>query len=259
MATFGEKIKKLREQLGYTQEKFSTYTGVSLQTLRQYEQANKKTIPDIKTVKKIADYFGITIDSLIYDELEITSRSALKGTLSDLNISTNSIDNLKKYNTSLNIIIGSDYCHTYAEKMELLLIINSITDLINSLLISKNNIIDSNQLKFIIDRYSLFVSNDYAQNICLCRYEQINNLKKAIGKKKQVELDVNIKGILTGILQKFFYTQKYLEGELCYDFNHFIKTRFQYYDYTYSSKGNLSYDENYAIENRLPKSSLDNK
>jgi len=62
--TIGQKIKKLRTEQGYTQEKFAQKAEIPYATLVKIESDAVEN-PSIKTVKKIAVALDITIDELI--------------------------------------------------------------------------------------------------------------------------------------------------------------------------------------------------
>ena len=57
-----ETIKNLRISNGISQERFSNAIGVSAQAVSKWE--NKKALPDISLLPKIADFFHVTIDTL---------------------------------------------------------------------------------------------------------------------------------------------------------------------------------------------------
>ena len=59
----GENIRNLRISKGITQEKFGYEMGVSAQAVSRWE--NGVTYPDITMLPTIADYFDVTLDTLI--------------------------------------------------------------------------------------------------------------------------------------------------------------------------------------------------
>jgi transcriptional regulator with XRE-family HTH domain len=61
--TFGEVLKELREFQGYTQKEVSTQLNITSQAYSNYE-TNKRT-PDMEMTRKIAQFYGKTIDQLI--------------------------------------------------------------------------------------------------------------------------------------------------------------------------------------------------
>lgn len=65
MATFGERLKILREQKGLTQEKLAEAVGVSRSTIGGYEAPSKEREPDFEIVRRLADFFGVTVDYLV--------------------------------------------------------------------------------------------------------------------------------------------------------------------------------------------------
>ncbi|MFA6357407.1 MAG: helix-turn-helix transcriptional regulator [Candidatus Omnitrophota bacterium] len=62
--TIGNKIKKIRNKLGLTQDGLARKSDLPYTTLTKIE-ANVITKPTIQTVIKIASGLGITIDDLI--------------------------------------------------------------------------------------------------------------------------------------------------------------------------------------------------
>ena len=61
--TFGEVLKELREFQGYTQKEVSKQLNITSQAYSNYEK-NKST-PDVEMTRKIARFYGKTIDQLI--------------------------------------------------------------------------------------------------------------------------------------------------------------------------------------------------
>ena len=57
------KIAEMRKKIGLTQSKLSTAVGVSRSTLAMYE--TNKSEPDFKTISKLADFFGVSVDYLL--------------------------------------------------------------------------------------------------------------------------------------------------------------------------------------------------
>jgi len=62
--TIGQRIKKLRIERDYTQERFAQIAGISYASLVKIENDAVKN-PSIKTVKKIAVALNVTVDELI--------------------------------------------------------------------------------------------------------------------------------------------------------------------------------------------------
>ncbi len=56
------KLKELRKLENITQEEFAKKININLSTYKQYE--TNRTEPDIVTLKKIADYYDISLDNL---------------------------------------------------------------------------------------------------------------------------------------------------------------------------------------------------
>ena len=62
----GDRIRELRKKAGRTQEAMAAALGVTPQAVSKWESMNG--YPDMETVPALANYFGVTIDSLFgYD------------------------------------------------------------------------------------------------------------------------------------------------------------------------------------------------
>lgn len=59
-----KKIKELRNKAGWSQQKLAEKAGVSYNTITKIEQG-AATMPTIQTMIKIADAFGISLDTLV--------------------------------------------------------------------------------------------------------------------------------------------------------------------------------------------------
>ncbi|WP_326975301.1 helix-turn-helix domain-containing protein [Caproicibacter sp. BJN0012] len=58
-----DKLKKIREEAGLSQQKLAEALGLSQQSIHSYE--NGAYEPDISTLKMIADFFDTSVDYLI--------------------------------------------------------------------------------------------------------------------------------------------------------------------------------------------------
>ena len=61
--TYGEVLRELRIYHGYKQKDISNYLNITSQAYSNYE--NNKRTPDIETMHKISQFYGITVDQLI--------------------------------------------------------------------------------------------------------------------------------------------------------------------------------------------------
>lgn len=61
--TYGEVLRELRTYHGYKQKDLSNYLNITSQAYSNYETS--KRTPDIETMRKLADYYGISVDKLI--------------------------------------------------------------------------------------------------------------------------------------------------------------------------------------------------
>ena len=60
--TFSEKLKKLRKEKKVTQEQLAQIIGVERSSIGKYETG---TQPSTDIIKRIADYFGVSVDYLL--------------------------------------------------------------------------------------------------------------------------------------------------------------------------------------------------
>lgn len=63
---FAERFKLLREQAGLTQTAFARAFGVAQSTVAGWESGSRE--PNIATVRRLAEYFGVTADYLLGGE-----------------------------------------------------------------------------------------------------------------------------------------------------------------------------------------------
>jgi transcriptional regulator with XRE-family HTH domain len=63
VATFSDRLKKLRKEKGITLDKMAEDLGTTKSTLSRYE--NGKREPKIFLIKEIANYFNVSIDYLL--------------------------------------------------------------------------------------------------------------------------------------------------------------------------------------------------
>lgn len=68
MVKFKDKLSSLRTGRGYSQEKFAESVGVSRQAVAKWEAGD--SLPEVETLIAISSVFGMTIDSLVKDDLD---------------------------------------------------------------------------------------------------------------------------------------------------------------------------------------------
>lgn len=68
MKSIGDNIRRLRKQKNMTQDDLAPLLNVCRQTLSNYEAG--KRLPDLDMLIKLADIFGVTIDTLVGRERE---------------------------------------------------------------------------------------------------------------------------------------------------------------------------------------------
>ena len=72
---FPEKLKLLRTTLNLTQKDFAEKLGVSQSSINYWEKGQR--IPSIEAAAKIADFFDITIESLLDSSDKLIERSPI--------------------------------------------------------------------------------------------------------------------------------------------------------------------------------------
>lgn len=60
---FNEKLKVLRKQSNLLQKNVADFLGVSIITIRQYEQGTRE--PNIEKILKLAAFFNVSLDELL--------------------------------------------------------------------------------------------------------------------------------------------------------------------------------------------------
>lgn len=60
---FGDRLKKLRKEKGMTQEELAQKFNTGKASISHYE--SNRRFPDASTIKKYADFFGVTVDYML--------------------------------------------------------------------------------------------------------------------------------------------------------------------------------------------------
>jgi transcriptional regulator with XRE-family HTH domain len=69
--TFGQKIKILRIERGWSQEELAQKIGVTNQRVSKYETDINR--PVLEVLKNLSRVFGVSVDSLLFDKIDDTS------------------------------------------------------------------------------------------------------------------------------------------------------------------------------------------
>lgn len=85
----GERLRMLRKAHNMTQEQVASYLNAAKSTVSQYE--NDVNEPDLKTVMRLADLFGVSVDRLLgreepaapYDEQSVRHLPLLREKLTE--------------------------------------------------------------------------------------------------------------------------------------------------------------------------------
>lgn len=85
---FAERLKELREERGLTQAEFAARVGIGTSTMTRYELGDRE--PTFPIARKIADYFGVTLDYLsgktdVKEPLNFSELNVLWNRMHDMN------------------------------------------------------------------------------------------------------------------------------------------------------------------------------
>ena len=72
----GEQINNLRKQHDLSQDDFVNLFNVSRQTISNWE--NGKSYPDLEMIIKVSDYFKISIDELLKNDVQTVKKLIMK-------------------------------------------------------------------------------------------------------------------------------------------------------------------------------------
>lgn len=112
---FGDTLKKLREDRGISQEQLAQAIGVSKSTIGMYEQGKRTPHSKKDVLKKLADYFYVTIDYLLgYSALDNSLTDDDRARFGIRSVSTQKIPMIGKIACGEPIMCEEDY-ETFAE------------------------------------------------------------------------------------------------------------------------------------------------
>ena len=74
--SFHSKMIKLRKIKGLTQESFAAEVGVSRQSVYKWESG--QSYPDVEKLLKIARTFGVTVDDMLNDEMDVDRQGVMR-------------------------------------------------------------------------------------------------------------------------------------------------------------------------------------
>ena len=102
---FSENFKRLRKEKGDTQEKIAETLGVTGQTISRWELSI--CYPDVELLPSIANYFGVTVDSLLSNDRNAKER--------DQEIFREKLDTLEWNDSTERIDFVREYCRKYPD------------------------------------------------------------------------------------------------------------------------------------------------
>ena len=98
MIFFSTNLKFLRKKYGLQQEELAKILNVKANTVSNYERGVSQ--PDYKTLLQITEYFNITAQQILYDNISTENNNIPPQEKSRLLINNN-YDNLLSYNNNL--------------------------------------------------------------------------------------------------------------------------------------------------------------
>ena len=105
---FADKLIQLRKKNGLSQEELADKVGVSRQAVSKWESA--QSIPDIDKVIALSGLFGVSIDYLLKDEIEIEDSVPLEEEKKKVSISKANECITKRQKAAQQIAIGVALC-----------------------------------------------------------------------------------------------------------------------------------------------------
>lgn len=92
---FGDRLKELRKEHNLTQEDIGNLCDVGKTTISNWE--NNITQPPFEIIKKLAEYFGVTIDYLLnFTQDDVDNMERLKQALKQAGMWDYSIDDMSR-------------------------------------------------------------------------------------------------------------------------------------------------------------------
>lgn len=108
---FADKLIELRKKMGWSQEQLAEQMNVTRQSVSKWEGA--QSVPDLEKIIRLSELFGVSIDFLLKDEIEMQERSKFPGeTLSRRRVSVEEADTFLsiKESTSKSIANATFLC-----------------------------------------------------------------------------------------------------------------------------------------------------
>lgn len=99
MSNISSNLKYLRKKNGHTQQQFADIMGIKRSLIGAYEEDRAE--PKYDLLKKIAEYFDLTIDEFINEQITESWKPKLKGQGSNLRILSISVDSSDNENIEL--------------------------------------------------------------------------------------------------------------------------------------------------------------
>jgi len=98
MSNFAKNLKYLRKKKGHTQQSFSELLDIKRSNIGAYEE--DRAVPKFSVLKTLVDYFGITLDELINEEIndswkDTTNAARTNVRVLSITVDANNNENIK--------------------------------------------------------------------------------------------------------------------------------------------------------------------
>lgn len=114
MSNFSNNLKYFRKKKGLTQMQFADVMGIKRASVGAYEEDRAE--PKYELLRKIAEYFGVSMDEMIYAKINDKWKPQSKGASSSLRILSLTVDSSDKENIELVPVKASaGYLNGYAD------------------------------------------------------------------------------------------------------------------------------------------------
>lgn len=201
-----EKLLDLRKSHNLTQERLAQKLDISVNSIKNYEHFNKKRIPNIKEIKKYAEFFDVSYDFLLNDNVENKTSTNIQ-IKELLNLSDKAIDNLKNYNHSgINVLLEAEMFEKINNLLEIYIKFSHLSTISTQILYEKNNISRANKVLEIISIYKTYCENNKLIKKSIMETYLINEIYKSVNNNLKLYSEEDENDIINESLIKETFT-----------------------------------------------------
>lgn len=223
-----EKLKLLRKEKNLTQKEASEKIGISISSLRNYENPNISRIPSSIELNKLKKFYGVSLEYLTDDNCQNKqNKNELEDILSSLSDKTiENLQNIKQNNQidCVNILFKNEFIRTLTENIDLINIIrNKLLKIIDTIsnktlkhILTSQTIITINELvEEVRNKKNLnqYIDYDVLANICTA----LDNLSDDLNKNstENIELDfMELNSYIMNLYENLQRTLKLIKFDL---------------------------------------------